>query len=168
MLLSQCKLWNWEFELDYPHCHHFLAIQLFQRKYLGYNFGAVSLSLHICRTSWQDTQNHKSNHVFFYFFPSDLRCFGDELNRYSKTAHADIWAHDNLKQIFGFFKLRFHNELLHWEKNRFLVFFRAGLHLHVRKISTLSFKQYQIANCKLQGYWIKIGWARKGKFSSLL
>ena len=78
------------------------------------------------------------------FFPSDLRSFGDELNRLSKTAQADIWAHKDWKQIFGFFKLRFHNELLHWQKNRFLVFFRAGLHLHVRKISTLSVKQFKL------------------------
>ena len=78
------------------------------------------------------------------FFPSYLRSFGDELNRSSKTAHADIWAREDWKQIFGFFKLRFHNELLHWQKNRFLVFFRAGLHLHVRKISTLSVKQFKL------------------------
>ena len=25
-------------------------------------------------------------------------------------AHADIWAHENLKEIFGYFKLHFHNE----------------------------------------------------------
>ena len=29
---------------------------------------AVSLSLHICRTSWQDTQNYTSNHNFFLLF----------------------------------------------------------------------------------------------------
>ena len=89
---------------------------------------------------------HKTAHLTMLsmcFFPSDLRSFGDELNRSSKTAHADIWAHEDWKQIFGYFKLRFHNELLHWQKNRFLVFFRAGLHLHVRKISTLSVKQFK-------------------------
>ena len=80
----------------------------------------------------------------FYFSPSDLQSFGDELNISSKTAPANIWAHKNLKQIFGYFKLRFHNELLHWEKNRFLVFFRAGLHLHVRKISKFSVKQFRL------------------------
>ena len=47
MLLSPCKIGNREFESDYHHRHHFLAIQLFQRKYLGYTLGAVSLSLHI-------------------------------------------------------------------------------------------------------------------------
>ena len=89
---------------------------------------------------------YKTSHITmlsFYFFPSDLQSFGDELNISSKTAPANIWAHKNLKQIFGYFKLRFHNELLHWEKNRFLVFFRARLHLHVRKISTLSVKQFK-------------------------
>ena len=92
----------------------------------------------------------------------------DELTGYTKPQikHAFVYffCQALAKQIFGYFKLRFHNELLHWQKNRFLVFFRTWLHLHVRKISTLSFKQYQIANCKLQGYWIKIGLARKGKF----
>ena len=52
----------------------------------------------------------------FYLFPSNLQSFGDELNRSSKTAPANIWAHKNLKQIFGYFKLRFQNELLHWQK----------------------------------------------------
>ena len=90
---------------------------------------------------------YKTPHITmlsFYFFPSDLQSFGDELNISSKTAPANIWAHKNLKQIFGYFKLRFHNELLHWEKNRFLVFFRAGLHLHVRKISKFSVKQFRL------------------------
>ena len=81
--------------------------------------------------------------MLLLLFPSYIICFGDELNRYSEMAHADIWAHENLKQIFGYIKLRFHNELLRWEKNCFLVFFRAGLHLHVRKISTFSVKQFK-------------------------
>ena len=41
----------------------------------------------------------------YLWFPSYLRCFGDELNRYSKTAHADIWAHDDLKQIYYIFQI---------------------------------------------------------------
>ena len=49
---------------------HFFAIQLFQKKYLGSNSSAVSLYLHICRTSWQDTQNCISNHAFLVLFPS--------------------------------------------------------------------------------------------------
>ena len=36
MLLSQCKWVSQEFEYEYLYCPHFLAIQLFQRKYLGY------------------------------------------------------------------------------------------------------------------------------------
>ena len=47
MLLSPCKIGNREFESHYHHRPHFLAIQLFQRKYLGYTLDAVSLSLHI-------------------------------------------------------------------------------------------------------------------------
>ena len=47
MLLSPCKIGNREFDSDYHHRPHFLAIQLFQRKYLGYTLNAVSLSLHI-------------------------------------------------------------------------------------------------------------------------
>ena len=43
-LLSPCKIGNREFESDYHHRPHFLPIQLFQRKYFGYNLGAVSLS----------------------------------------------------------------------------------------------------------------------------
>ena len=80
----------------------------------------------------------------FVLFPFDLSSLGDELNRSSQTAHADIWAHKDWKQIFVYFKLSFHNELLHWPKKCFLVLFRAGLHLHVRKISTLSVKQFNI------------------------
>ena len=89
------------------------------------------------------TQNFTSNHAFFLPFSFKPPKFLDELNRSSKTAPANIWAHKNWKQIFGYFKLRFHNELLHWEKNHFLVFFRAGLHLHVRKISMFSVKQFK-------------------------
>ena len=88
---------------------------------------------------------HKTSHtrmLSFYFFASDLQCFGDELNVSSKTAPANIWANKNWSKYLDTSKLRFHNELLHWQKNRFLVFFRAGLHLHVRKISTLSVKQF--------------------------
>ena len=48
MLLSQCKWVSFEFESEYLQCPHFLVIQLFQIKYLG----SVTLSLHICRTSW--------------------------------------------------------------------------------------------------------------------
>ena len=44
MLLSPCKIGNREFESDYHHRPHFHAIQLFQRKYLGFKLGAVSLS----------------------------------------------------------------------------------------------------------------------------
>ena len=47
MLLSPGKIGNREFESDYHQRPHFLAIQLFQRKYLGYTLNAVSLSLHI-------------------------------------------------------------------------------------------------------------------------
>ena len=41
---------------------------------------------------------HKTSHITmlsFYFFPSDLQSFGDELNSSSKTAPANIWAHKN-------------------------------------------------------------------------
>ena len=71
----------------------FFSKQLIQRIYLGLNLGAVSLSLQICGTSWQDKQNYASNHVFIYFLPSDIQSFGAELNRPSKMAHADIWGH---------------------------------------------------------------------------
>ena len=37
MLLSQCKSSIQEFEFEYVHCQHLLAIQLFQTKYLGWN-----------------------------------------------------------------------------------------------------------------------------------
>ena len=110
MLLSQCKRCNYEFELEYLHCPHFLQFNDFRKNicvriYVQFHF----LYILVGRVD----RIHKTTNLtmfFFLLFPSDLRCFGDELNRYSKTAHADIWAHDNLKQIFGFFKLRFHNE----------------------------------------------------------
>ena len=80
----------------------------------------------------------------FVLFPFRPLKFGGQVEQiFSQTAHAVIWAHKDWKQIFVYFKLSFHNELLHWEKNRFLVFFRAGLHLHVRKISTFSVKQFK-------------------------
>ena len=134
----QLGIWAWN-----PHCHHFIAIQLFQRKYLGFDLGSVSLSWHICRTSWEDIQNSTYNHAFFLLFPLRPPKFWGRVEQIFQNGPANIWAHENLKQIFGYFKLRFHNELLHWEKNHFLVFFRAGLHLHVRKISMFSVKQFK-------------------------
>ena len=98
----------------------------------------------------------KTSHITmlsFYLFPSNLQSFGDELNRSSKTAPANIWAHKNWKQIFWYFKLRFHNELLHWQKNCCLVFSRAGLHLHVRKIWTLSVKHFKLFLQKNPIFW---------------
>ena len=81
----------------------------------------------------------------FVLFPFRPLKFGGQVEQiFSQTAHAVIWAHKDWKQIFVYFKLSFHNELLHWQKKCFLVFFRAGLHLHVRKISTLSVKQFNI------------------------
>ena len=68
--------------------------------------------------------------------------------RVEQTAPANIWAHENSKQIFGYFKLVFQNELLHWQINLFLVFSRARLHRQVRKISTLSVKQFKVFSCK--------------------
>ena len=121
----------------------FLLLNYF-RKYSGWNSSVVSFSLHVCRTIWQDTQNCSSNHAFFVLFPLRPPKFWGRVEQIFQNGPANIWAHENWKQIFGYFKLRFHNELLHWQKNRFLVFFRAGLHLHVRKISTLSVKQFKL------------------------
>ena len=80
--------------------------------------------------------------AFFLLFPFKPPKFWGRVEQIFQNGPANIWAHKNWKQIFGYFKLRFHNELLHWEKNHFLVFFRAGLHLHVRKISSFSVKQF--------------------------
>ena len=41
---------------------------------------------------------HKTSRITmlsYYFFPSDLQSFGDELNSSSKMAPANIWAHKN-------------------------------------------------------------------------
>ena len=80
MLLSQCKRCNQEIELKKTHCHHFLATQSFQRKYLGQNLGSVSLSLHIWRTSLQDTLNNTYiTMLSICFFPSNLRSLGEKI-----------------------------------------------------------------------------------------
>ena len=87
--------------------------------------------------------------------------------RVEQTAPANIWAHENSKQIFGYFKLVFHNELLHWQINLFLVFSRARLHRQVRKISTLSVKQFKVfflqkypifwtTNVQILFFWLNI------------
>ena len=47
ILLSPCIIGKREFESDYHHCTHFLAIELFPKIYFGYNLGAVSLSSHM-------------------------------------------------------------------------------------------------------------------------
>ena len=76
------------------------------RKYLGYNLGVVSLSLHIFvgRVDWREDILYYSNTHEFLGIESDIKiflrvcrlstlCFGDELIKSSKTADVDIWAH---------------------------------------------------------------------------
>ena len=46
-------------------------------------------------SSWKETQNFKSKHASLYCFPSVLQIFGDELNRSSIKAYADIWAQED-------------------------------------------------------------------------
>ena len=123
----------------------FYCNSIISEKIFGLEFGfSFTFFLHICRTSWEDIQNFTYNHAFFLLFPLRPPKFWGRVEQIFQNGPANIWAHENWKQIFGYFKLRFHNELLHWQKNRFLVFFRAGLHLHVRKISTLSVKQFKL------------------------
>ena len=94
LLVSQCKSGNQEFESEYLHCPLF-SIKLFQRKYwfriqvqLHYLYifvGRVDRMHPLCI--------HKTAHIIMlslYFSPSDLQSFGDELNRSSNTAPANI------------------------------------------------------------------------------
>ena len=83
---------------------------------------AVSLSLHICRTSWQDTQNYTSNHAFFLLFPCRppkfcgwvKQVFRNSLRRYlsSWRLKANIWI----------FQIAFSQWIAPLTRNRFLVF----------------------------------------------
>ena len=100
--------------------------------------------LMMCSSTLADMCLHKSTTRKQCIVSLLFVLFWGRVEQIFQNGPANIWAHENWKQIFGYFKLRFHNELLHWQKNRFLVFFRAGLHLHVRKISTLSVKQFKL------------------------
>ena len=103
--MGQLVIWVWK-----PPLPALFATQLFQRKYLGSNLSAVSLSLHI----WGRVDKiHKTAYLTMlslYFFPSDLQSFWNELKRSSKTAHAYIWTHKDWKHIFGCFKSLFTNK----------------------------------------------------------
>ena len=87
-------------------------------------------------SSWKETKNFKSKHASLYCFPSVLQIFGDELNRSSIKAHADIWAQEDWN--IWIFQIAFSQWIAPLIKHRFLFF----SHLHVRKISTLSIKLF--------------------------
>ena len=78
----------------------------------------------------------------FYFFPADLQSIGDELNRSFKTAYA-IRRWRLKANIWIAFSVT---------KNCFLVFFRAGLHLLVRKFSMLSVKLFVFSHAQEAGH----------------
>ena len=67
----------------------------------------------------------------FYFFPSDLQSFRDELNRSSKTAFADIWADEDLQQIFVFLQFSLSNWryscIVHCNSTKSVNLFSQGL-----------------------------------------
>ena len=134
----QLGIWAW-----IPLLPPFSCNSIISEKIFGLKFKCSFTFFTYLWTSWQNTQNCTSNHAFYVPFPFRPQKFWGRVEQIFQNGPANIWAHENWKQIFGYFKLRFHNELLHWEKNRFLVFFRAGPHLHVRKISTLSVKQFK-------------------------
>ena len=52
----------------------------------------------------------------FYFFPSDLHSFGDELNSSSKTAPANIGAHKNWSKHLGISNCVFTMNCSTWQK----------------------------------------------------
>ena len=76
---------------------------------------------------------------FFYIFPSNLQSFGDEIFQNGPRKYLSAWR---LKANIWIFQIAFLQWIAPLTKNCFLVFFRAGLHLHVRKILTLSVKQF--------------------------
>ena len=137
--MGQLGIWVWIPPLPPFSCNSIISEKIF-----GLKFQCSFTFFTYLWTSWQNTQNCTSNHAFYVPFPFRPQKFWGRVEQIFQNGPANIWAHENWKQIFGYFKLRFHNELLHWQKNRFLVFFRAGLHLHVRKISTLSVKQFKL------------------------
>ena len=143
--LSPCKIGNREFESDYHHRPHFLAIQLFQRKYLGYTLNAVSLSLYIFvgrvgLLHYSRSCYTLSRRLWFVVAFLDLKAnaFGDELIMFSKTANADIWIQQDWRQIFIYFRFHFDHDGGPGERSYFEVFFSEWGKLCVCKIWSFS------------------------------
>ena len=86
MLLSQCKWCNQEFELEPPTATILLQFNYFReniwvRIWVQFHFFYIFVG--------RVERIYKTSHITmlsFYFFPSDLQSFGDELNRSSKMA----------------------------------------------------------------------------------
>ena len=86
MLLSQCKWCNQEFELETPTATILLQFNYFReniwvRIWVQFHFFYIFVG--------RVERIYKTSHITmlsFYFFPSDLQSFGDELNRSSKMA----------------------------------------------------------------------------------
>ena len=69
--MGQLGIWVW-----IPLLSHFLAIQLFQRKYLGYHLDSVSLSLPICRVDRIRKTSHITMLSFYLFSLQSSKVLG--------------------------------------------------------------------------------------------
>ena len=70
------------------------------------NLCSVSLSLHICRTSWQDTQNYKSNHVFLVF-PFRPQMFWGRVEKIFKNGQCSYLGSWKFKANIWIFQIAF-------------------------------------------------------------
>ena len=99
------SLWAWNsFGLPKPLCCY-PNIKMAVRN-LSLNSSTATIFcflLHLCRTSWQDTTNYKSDHIFFAFSLQTSEVLGTRWTDLPKQQ-------TDLEQIFVYFKLRFHNE----------------------------------------------------------
>ena len=96
-------------ELEYLHCPHFLQSMISEKIFVfvfAVNLCSVSPSLHICRTSWQDTQNYKSNHVFLVF-PFRPQMFWGRVEKIFKNGQCSYLGSWKFKANIWIFQIAF-------------------------------------------------------------
>ena len=119
----------------------FFVIQLFQKTI----FGLESIFSFTFSTFLKDKLTGYTGLQSYHAFSPPFRpkMFWGYIDQKLKNGLYRYLSSWKFKANIWIFQIAFSQWIAPLTKNRFQVFFRAGLHLHVRKISTFSVKQFK-------------------------